>query len=134
VNGAQIDEAGLRLIELPPGNGYHLAVMPCRWRIFLSLLVGVALAAVGSANPVLGLGNVTYEGCCHTHDNGKSETQDEPCDSGNCPMPCCRMATAFVDPLPAKKSAEAVTQAVAVPTNLMHSLTDTNAIFHPPRA
>jgi hypothetical protein len=70
--------------------------------------------------------------CCHKDKQPASKPQK--CDGGPCSMQCCRIIPVQADSVPQLIGRTALVEvAVVVPASL-HSLTDPQAIFHPPRA
>jgi hypothetical protein len=72
--------------------------------------------------------------CCKNHAPAQSIPKKDCDGGGNCPMHCCRIHSAPADAAP-----ELVERTRVVPFNVfspmaLHSLTDPEAIFHPPRA
>jgi hypothetical protein len=103
-------------------------------RIILGVMLSVALlVSLAPGNPSeRPVTSQKAHACCHKDKD--SAPAKNKCDGGPCTMQCCRIIPAQGDAVPALEDCTPLVEIViAVPTSL-HSLTDPQAIFHPPRA
>jgi hypothetical protein len=76
----------------------------------------------------------TTDGSDDSNDSG-ARHQDKCCGGTGCAMLCCRLIPAQADSIPPLAGQVRVTIPLAVvPPATLHSLTDPDTIFHPPRA
>jgi hypothetical protein len=72
--------------------------------------------------------------CCRNHKAPTPEQKDKCKGTGNCEMQCCRVIPAPAESQTQLVSCGLVVQTQVIPPLVLHSLTESQAIFHPPRA
>ena len=117
-----------------------LTAMPSKRRIFASGLILVMFIAWV---PRFGMASMPKpqesHSCCTKYKAPHQSTpapdhKKNPCDGSNtCSMECCRIIPVAPDSLPDLASRAAVAE-VRVHIVEIHSLTDPDTLFHPPRA
>jgi hypothetical protein len=99
----------------------------------LALAMVVSLAPASLVRPVSEPGQGQAHGCCKKQSQQQSPVKKGACSGCQCALPCCR-----VIPIAPHTREQVVALAIvhlpsfSVPP-LLHSLTDRDAIFHPPR-
>ncbi len=106
-------------------------------RSILAVVLGIALLA--SLTPVHAFMTPAKaddgHACCKK--DATPEQQQAPkkcCDDGSCAMQCCRVIPATIEIVPGLVGCTSVVELTMVRPADLHSLTEPQAIFHPPRA
>lgn len=71
--------------------------------------------------------------CCKSDPDSRHAPKKNDCGGGPSAMPCCRIIPAVVDTAPELIGQTFVIQAAAAAPASLHSLSEPEAIFHPPR-
>src|SRR5690242_20001523 len=106
--------------------------------LILVLLISVAMVvsvAPGnpSERPAKPGAHATAHDCCKNH-KAPEPKENKNCKGGPCAMQCCRVVPLQADAAPQLVAVSSLVIDVVSPPLSVHSLTEPQAIFHPPRA
>jgi hypothetical protein len=100
----------------------------------LGLMTVLSTAPVATARPAPAQAHAAHDCCKGKPHSSQPAPGPERCHGGMCGMACCRIVGTTGDARPVlTRSTPLVEHAVVLPATL-HSLSEPQAIFHPPRA
>lgn len=115
-----------RYDEIAVSAGRFILVLAWCVLIPLSLLGGQALGHVMSTDD--------SHKCCGTGEGDReSQPVKTPCGKGQCALPCCGMVGIQPQMSHSIVHLSTVSEFAVVPSDNLHSLTEAESLFHPPR-
>src|SRR5688500_3893953 len=108
----------------------HVLIGRAIFGILLSVAMLVAAAPVSHAKQ--SVASPKLHDCCEK-EKSQQPAPKKDCSGGACAMQCCRLIPAPAENVPQLSGRVAVVETVIIVPNVLHSLIDPQAIFHPPR-